>query len=129
LSDDNYNKIDWDIEPINCAFMYFNSKDLVNTWYAWAEGVINTTFYKTPLENNRDTIFIEQRLLPAIANTLKLKIDTLLPNVYLQYIEFNDEVGERTGSWKGGTLGCGYNLLPNETPLECLRRMEKERKF
>jgi hypothetical protein len=91
LSDDNYNKIDWDIEPINCAFMYFNSKDLVNTWYAWAEGVINTTFYKTPLENNRDTIFIEQRLLPAIANTLKLKIDTLLPNVYLQYIEFNDE--------------------------------------
>lgn len=44
-------------------------------------------------------------------------------------IEFDKEVGERTGSWKGGTLGCGYNLLPNETPLECLRRMEKERKF
>ena len=44
-------------------------------------------------------------------------------------ITFNDEVGERTGSWKGGTLGCGYDLLPNETPLECLRRMEKERVF
>jgi hypothetical protein len=44
-------------------------------------------------------------------------------------IEFSDEVGERTGSWKGGTLGCGYELMPNETPLECLRRMEKERKF
>jgi hypothetical protein len=44
-------------------------------------------------------------------------------------IEFDGEVGERTGSWKGGTLGCGYNLLPNETPLECLRRMEKEREF
>jgi len=28
-----------------------------------------------------------------------------------------------------GTLGCGYELLPNETPLECLMRMEKEREF
>jgi hypothetical protein len=40
-----------------------------------------------------------------------------------------DEVGEEAGSWKGGVLGCGYTLLPNETPLQCLRRMEKERKF
>lgn len=44
-------------------------------------------------------------------------------------IDFYDEVGERTGSWKGGAVGCGYDLLPNETPLECLRRMERERKF
>jgi hypothetical protein len=44
-------------------------------------------------------------------------------------VEFNDEVGERTGSWKGGTIGCGYDILPTETPLQCLRRMEKERKF
>ena len=39
------------------------------------------------------------------------------------------EVGEKTGSWKGGTTGCGYEMLPNETPLDTLRRMEKERKF
>lgn len=44
-------------------------------------------------------------------------------------IEFNDEVGERTGSWKGGTIGCGYELLPDDTIESCLRRMEKERKF
>lgn len=44
-------------------------------------------------------------------------------------IDFNDEVGERTGSWKGGTTGCSYNMLINETPVEALRRMEKERKF
>lgn len=44
-------------------------------------------------------------------------------------IEFSDEVGERTGSWKGGTTGCGYHMLPGETPVECLRRMERERKF
>ncbi len=44
-------------------------------------------------------------------------------------VEFSDEVGERSGSWKGGTTGCGYDLRKNETPLECLRRMERERKF
>jgi hypothetical protein len=44
-------------------------------------------------------------------------------------IQFSDEVGERTGSWKGGTIGCGYELRKDETPLECLRRMERERKF
>ncbi len=31
--------------------------------------------------------------------------------------------------WKGGTIGCGYNLLPNEHHLDCLKKMEKERKF
>lgn len=44
-------------------------------------------------------------------------------------VSFSDEVGERTGSWKGGTVGCSYDLLPSETIVECLRRMEKERKF
>ena len=44
-------------------------------------------------------------------------------------VEFSDEVGERTGSWKGGTLGCGYTMRKGETPVECLRRMERERKF
>lgn len=44
-------------------------------------------------------------------------------------INFDGEVGERSGSWKGGCMGCGYTLLPGETPLECLRRMERERKF
>jgi hypothetical protein len=44
-------------------------------------------------------------------------------------VEFDKEVGERTGSWKGGTVGCGWDLLPGETPYECLKRMEKERIF
>jgi hypothetical protein len=44
-------------------------------------------------------------------------------------VKFSDEVGERTGSWKGGTIGCGYELRSNETPEECLQRMELERKF
>ena len=44
-------------------------------------------------------------------------------------IEFNNEVGERTGSWKGGVLGCSYDMLPGDTPLDALRRMEAERRF
>jgi len=44
-------------------------------------------------------------------------------------IEFDKEVGKRKGSWKGGTIGCGYELLPNETPIQCLSRMERERAF
>lgn len=44
-------------------------------------------------------------------------------------IDFNDEVGEETGSWKGGTTGCSYELLKGETPLQALRRMELNRNF
>lgn len=44
-------------------------------------------------------------------------------------VEFSGEVGERTGSWKGGVVGCGYEMSKGETPRECLRRMELERKF
>jgi hypothetical protein len=43
--------------------------------------------------------------------------------------KYTGEVGERTGSWKGGTLGCGYSMLPGESPEQTLRRMEKERVF
>lgn len=44
-------------------------------------------------------------------------------------IEFSSEVGERSGSWKGGTLGCSYDLIPGESQLQCLQRMERERTF
>lgn len=44
-------------------------------------------------------------------------------------VEFSDEVGERSGSWKGGCIGCGYEMRPGETPLQALRRMELMRKF
>ncbi len=44
-------------------------------------------------------------------------------------VTFDGEVGERTGSWKGGTIGCSYEMKSRETPKRCLRRMEQERKF
>lgn len=44
-------------------------------------------------------------------------------------IEFSSEVGRDKGSWKGGCIGCGYELLPSESPMDCIKRMEKERRF
>jgi hypothetical protein len=44
-------------------------------------------------------------------------------------VNFDQEVGEGRGSWKGGCVGCGYEMKFGETPLETLRRMENERRF
>jgi hypothetical protein len=44
-------------------------------------------------------------------------------------VDFSKEVGGKKGSWKGGTVGCGYNMKKGETALECIKRMEKERTF
>lgn len=71
------------------------------------------------------TIYVERRVR-------KLRFLRWLPWGITRYaidVQFSDEVGEETGSWKGGTIGCGYSLRPNETAHECLRRMERERRF
>jgi hypothetical protein len=44
-------------------------------------------------------------------------------------IQFSTDIGDKKGSWKGGTTGCSYDIKPNETPYDCLKRMERERKF
>lgn len=44
-------------------------------------------------------------------------------------VDFSAQVGEGVDSWKGGCLGCGYDMLPGESALECLRRMERDRRF
>jgi hypothetical protein len=44
-------------------------------------------------------------------------------------VNFDGEIGEGAGTWKGGVVGCGYEIKDGETPLDCLRRMEREREF
>lgn len=44
-------------------------------------------------------------------------------------VQFSDEVGERSGSWKGGCIGCGTDMKAGETAEQALRRMESERVF
>jgi len=66
-----------------------------------------------------------------LAKWLRLPLWLPVVNMMKQSIDvrFDDEVGERTGSWKGGCIGTGYSMLPGETPEQTLRRMERERKF
>jgi len=53
-------------------------------------------------------------------------------SIWADFVDENGkvtEVGEGTGSWKGGVTGTGYTLRKDETIEQCLRRMESERKF
>lgn len=42
---------------------------------------------------------------------------------------FDGEVGEGSGSWKGGCISSGQDMRRGETVEQCFRRMERERKF
>lgn len=78
------------------------------------------------------TIYVERGYWHwLIAKWLRLPLWLPVVNMMKQSIDvrFDDEVGERTGSWKGGCIGTGYTMLPGETPEQTLRRMERERKF
>ena len=45
------------------------------------------------------------------------------------WAEFSEEMGSERGSWKGGTVGAGFDLNPKETWANGLKRMQKERNF
>ena len=45
-------------------------------------------------------------------------------------VTFDRDIGERVGMcWKGGVVSCSHEMLPDETMVQALRRMEKHRKF
>ena len=50
-------------------------------------------------------------------------------SITMCFVSFSDEVGEKSGSWKGGTVGCGFEINPNESMIDALRRMESTREF
>lgn len=45
------------------------------------------------------------------------------------HVDFDAEVGERTGSWKGGVMGCGFEWRDGESMKSCLQRMQHEQEF
>ena len=78
------------------------------------------------LQQRKATVFVERRAW----RPRWFEWTSLFEKSYQSIaVEFDDEVGERTGSWKGGCVGCGYTMLPGETPKQTLRRMERERFF
>jgi hypothetical protein len=44
-------------------------------------------------------------------------------------VKFSKEVGSQRGSWKGGTVGTGFDMKPGETIAQTLHRMRRERSF
>lgn len=44
-------------------------------------------------------------------------------------VAFEGQLGTEADSWKGGVVGCNFEMLPYESPLDTLRRMEKTRSF
>lgn len=89
---------------------------------------IHTYSYKLKrgeVQTRGATIFVERM-------TWRMRWFPLLPFQKVRTsidVSFDGEVGEGTGSWKGGTVGCGYDMLPGEMPVDTLRRMERERTF
>lgn len=92
MSSSDLKLFDWEMTPINCAFMYLNSQELIREWWRWSVKIIKDNKDKEKKDISADTIFIEQRLLPTLANSLEMKVGTLLPNTYCPHIP-SDNLG------------------------------------
>lgn len=79
---------DWSVSPVNCAFLYFNSKNLIENWIQICDKVISE-FNSEKSPNSADTIFIEQRLLTSLCKKLNYKFSTLIENTYIPGAEKN----------------------------------------
>jgi len=85
---------DWNILPTNAAFLYLNNKELINTWYDWAVDVIENNKDKKRFPYSADTVFIEQRLLPTLADKMGLDVDYVFDSVYKTWVDGVDDLSE-----------------------------------
>jgi hypothetical protein len=83
LPEELHGQLDFTAAPINCAFMYFNSKELIDIWHEWVYKVVEINKDSPKLNLNKDTIFIEQRLLPAIVSGYGFKWRNISPHTYI----------------------------------------------
>jgi hypothetical protein len=89
LTDSELEEYDWNVDPANCAIMYFRnrSKELVDVWYDTALKIVERHHDNDSEINTRcGTIFIEQRLLPTLAKKLDMSITVISPCTYLTWI-------------------------------------------
>lgn len=137
----------WKTITMPWDYKWYRTSLLLKDQKSWVTETKNNAldFYKDQW-NNPDVVFIEtypyidsydgteveatirvremewrQRWLywTSLANKVKKQID----------ITFNKEVGKNKGSWKGGVIGCSFTIEENETPEQCLKRMEQTREF
>lgn len=76
----------WDILPANGAFIYLNNKDLINKWYKWVIDIIEYNKNNPKYPNSADTVFIEQRILPVLAEKLGLRTGVVFNSLYKTWI-------------------------------------------
>lgn len=87
MSQSDMSLFNWDISPVNCAFLYLNSRTLIIEWYNLALKVIDDNKHVKIKDLSADIVFIEQRLLPTLVNKLEMSMSTLIPNVYIPHIK------------------------------------------
>jgi len=113
---------------MNEGWVKGNKGDYFGDADKWGDKIIYDTYdYKYVLESGE----VQERL--AKVHQIKrywtswFGLNVLVKHVI--EIEFNFEIGERSGSWKGGCIGCSWVIEEGETSLEALKRMENIRKF
>ena len=94
LSPNQIKGYNWDILPANAAFLYLNNKKLIDSWYSWAVEVIENNKDKEKLPYSADTVFIEQRLLPTLADKMGINIDFVFNSVYKTWVDGVDDLSE-----------------------------------
>lgn len=75
------------------------------------------------VQRRKATVCVERRVWTMRWLPLKKMMRTSI------WVTFDEEIGEKVDSWKGGTTGCGWSIIGKDTPEMTLRKMERERKF
>jgi hypothetical protein len=76
---------EWDVLPINCAFMYINNKQLIFDWFEYMNNVIllnKKSLINKKRKKDAHTLFIEQRVITYLCKKLNLKYTSLINNKY-----------------------------------------------
>ena len=120
--------LDFDRKTVFRETQKDRKKDLFHQFYTLKQNLARPYSFQYTLKNgeiqNRVAkICIERRIWSMNWFRWVKKISTTIS------IDFDSEVGEETGSWKGGVIGCSYDLLNNETPEQALRRLEQEKNY
>jgi hypothetical protein len=90
--------LDWTVLPVNCALVYYNCPELVSRWYETCLLVIEHNNGKPWALASGDTLFIEQRLLPPLAQKLGYVLKSIIPSVYQTQVPHYS--AHDTGQWE-----------------------------
>lgn len=103
----------FDSMPINTALLHCSKPALMSNWVEHARTIIS--FHQTlPLGGSREAIFVEQRLLAALCKQQDVRVETVLPSIFMtQYPE--NEVGFESWRMKDEQL--------HDERLSCLRHL------